>query len=191
MKRNPSLKLQIKESLIFLLVAVLLIGTGAFIYYLYGYKDSFWIEAISYLPIIFGWLCMLYPLITIHVRIKGKEKGGPSVIRKAGHALFFIAYPAWLVVLVAGFLELSLLTERRVEKILASDEVGFSKARVIRVEERRRKSSSHIYAIIEYNAGGESVQQAIKDGGFYRQGQEIDIKYAAKYPDMFTVVGGY
>lgn len=164
--------------------ALVLIIIGSSIYYFFGYKDSFWIEASSYLPVIFGWLCVLYPLALVHISIRNKQQRS-SVIRKAAYAL----YLGWLVALVAGFIELDVLLDKRVENILASDKVGFSKARVVRIEQRRLKASSHTYAVIEYNAGGEQIKQAIRDeNGLYRPGQEIDIKYAQKYPDMFAVV---
>lgn len=181
---------RVKHALVFLLVAGLLICAGSSIYYFYGYKDRFWIEAFSYLPIIFGWLCFLYPLIVVHLTFKNKNSGRPSAIGTAGHAIFFIVYPAWVVALVAGFIELHVLSDKRVEKILASDEVGYSKARVVRIEERRTKSVSRTYAVIEYDAAGERVQQAIRDESrLYRPDQEIDIRYAVKYPDMFALVG--
>ncbi|MCG2615094.1 hypothetical protein LZZ85_12415 [Terrimonas sp. NA20] len=189
MKISRFLKKQIKQSLIFLLVAFLLTGAGSLICYLYLYKNSFWIDATGYLLIIFGWLCVLYPLASVHLLIKNKETGRSSAVRKAAHALFFLVYPVWLAALVAGFVELGILSEQRVKKILSSEEVAFSTARVMRIETRRTRGSSRTYAVIEYNTPGEKVQQAIRDErGSYQPGKEIEIRYAQKYPDMFAVV---
>lgn len=111
------------------------------------------------------------------------------MIRKAAYTLFFLVYLGWLVALVAGFIELDVLLDKRVENILASDKVGFSKARVVRIEQRRMKAGSRTYAVIEYNAEGERVKQAIRnESGLYQPGQEIDVKYSREYPDMFAVV---
>jgi hypothetical protein len=191
MKNNPSLRSHIKQALIFFLVAALLTCVGAWFNYTYGYKDGFWIEMMSYVPVILGWLCFLYPLVILHISIKNGRKTSVSLLRKVAHGLFFVVYLAWLVALVAGLVKLGMMAEERVDRILASDEVRSAKAKVTRVEERRRKSTTRIYAIIEYNTEGEKIQQAIRDGGLYMPGQEIDIKYSVKYPDMFKVVSPY
>lgn len=175
-----------KSIFLALLIAMLLVAGGAAIYCIYGYKDSFWIKAAAYMLIILGWMCPLFLFMAGHTKIARKKRTAGSRI---GFGLYFLTYPVWLAVLVIGFLKLDEIKDGRVNRILASDEVGVTTAKVVRIEERRVKYSSHMWAVVEYNADGTSVQQAIKDDlRLYNSGDELKIRYSKEYPDMFAVV---
>jgi hypothetical protein len=188
MKPIGELKQHSRQAFFFFLLSAVMVGGGSWIKYHYNYKDGFWMEMLHEVPIILGWVFMLYPLVILHIHIKNGKKQ-VSLVRKAGHGLFFMVYLIWLVALIAGLVELEMLAEKRVDTILASPETHFAKARVTHMEIRRRKSSTRHFAMIEYEANGKIIEQSIRDEeGFYQPGQVIDIKYADKYPDMFRVV---
>ena len=166
---------------------VLLFGAGTVVYYYSGYKDNFWVDAAAYLPVIFGWLCLLFLLIEGHIRVRETLKNRTGT-RSLVNALFFILYPLWLVALVAGFLGLEFLSNERVERILRSPEARLTTGTVIRVETRRIKSTSHRYAVIRYEASGRPQEQALKDDSrLYLEGQQVRVRYADAHPDMFRV----
>lgn len=174
-----------KQYLILFFVTFVLIAAGTYIYYTFGYKDNFWITGAAYLLVILGWLCPLFLLIGLHMKVSKAGRGAGS---KIATGLYFVVYPVWLVALVAGFLKLDELKDERISRILSTTEVMFTSAKVVRVEERRIKSTSHLYAVIEYNAAGTKVQQAIKDDErLHKAGDELRIKYSKDYPDMFAL----
>ncbi|MET0298199.1 MAG: hypothetical protein ABW036_00515, partial [Flavitalea sp.] len=62
-------------------------------------------------------------------------------------------------------------------------------ATVLRIEERRMKSTTHYYAIIQYRASGSKIEQAIKDDlRSYHKGDQVNIKYSMDHPDMFALL---
>ena len=177
-----------KTVLALLVTAIGLLAAGVSVFYFYGYKDSFWVQGSAYLPVVFGWLSLLFLAIFLHPRKPKAEQPGSHTWQRITYAVYFIIYPVLLAGLVGLFAGLEMAKDKRVDTLLSNPDSKRAIAIVTEREERRWRTSHHTYAIISYSTTDGIVEQAIKDDdGMYQAGQRIPITYSPDYPDMFRV----
>ena len=173
----------------FALAGLLLIGGGALVKYLVGYKDSLWIDWGYMLSVIFGWLALL-AVIFSWLPDNTLATGSPPtrLLRVAKRLAVAVGFLAWLVLLVASFVVLDMYSQARINHILATRPTAYATATITAIRLRSSKSGTRRAALISYPAGPRQVAQAIADqGGYYQPGQRLRVKYVLEHPDMFGV----
>jgi hypothetical protein len=147
-----------------------LVGTG--LYYFHGHKDSGSLNILCYIVVVVGWIFASLP-VGKWLIARGASVGGYIII-----AALIISN----IVLVVN------LNENRVQEILANDPVTLTTGTITAIESRTRGAFTTVYAIIQYSAGSELIEQEIVDDrGEFSEGQRFEIKYSIEYPEMFQL----
>jgi hypothetical protein len=178
---------------IFLLViGIVLMSIGVAIHYLWGYKPGWLLEGAFYVPVIFGWLALLFLMALFHPGTRMGKGEKRTLLQNIGFRVYFLSYLVWLAGLIAILVYADNLLEQRVVSILQDGPTAYSTALVVNIDERSSKTGTKYYAIIEYPTAAGQVRQSMKEQeGMYVLGQRLQVKYSTRYPDMFTLVSPY
>ncbi|MBO2010274.1 hypothetical protein [Hymenobacter negativus] len=178
------------------LISLALIGVGSGIDYLFGYKDSLFIEGGYMLLIIFGWLGLLFAaVVALPGAAKQQEewelRPAPFRVRlwrRVKQLAYAMAFLTCLGLLVGNLLVINQQRTQRVARILATEPTMTTLATVIQLRERGSRSGTFRSTVLTYQAGTMLINQALPGIGQYAVGQQLRVKYAVSYPDMFTIV---
>lgn len=167
-----------------ILLTTLLVG-GLVISVFYDHTDSDILKTGSLLMILGGFITLFSSPLGITRPDASTKRPLPTAdtAKKIG---FGIVICIGVFVVVMGG---KLLNYRMVEYILDTQKVQNAIATVVKIEERRAKTTSHFYAIINYKAGKETIKQAINaNSGPYSENQRLNIIYSVAHPEMFRIL---
>lgn len=177
------------------LAALLLIAVGSLVDYLFGYKDSFWLECTYILLVVVGWLLLLFAAIASLSgdSTPGVQRPAPvsfpgrlwRVVRRLSYAAGFLV---WLALMIGSLAVLEQWRNQRVAAILAAGPTATTVATVTQLRERSSRSGTMRSTLLAYQAGAVLVHQALPGIAQYTVGQQLRVKYAVAHPDMFIVV---
>lgn len=173
------------------IIGLCLIVAGGTLIYLESYKNNDFIDAIGYLFMLGGWICLFIKTI------KGTIVDAPKISFKADRTGFFkqgissfFAY-----ILLAGVIFGTMFWSykmgiKRKNAILRDQPTNTTVAVVDHLEVRHGRSSTTFYAIFQYTVKGKMFSHPWheQNEGDFLVGEKFQIKYSVDYPDMFMLL---
>jgi hypothetical protein len=151
---------------------ILCVFLGSAWYYFQGHKENGFLNGLGFIVIVIGWICALLPV-------------GQWLIARVASVVGYILFGGIIFTNVVLVINLS---ENRVQEILANDPVSLTTGTITAIESRSRRSVTKIYAMVQFSAGSELIEQEIIDErGEYVVGQQFEVKYSIEHPDVLRL----
>jgi L-asparagine transporter-like permease len=174
-----------------IILSIIFILTGSLVFFYNGYKANRFLDIISYLLILVGWIVILFSFFGRKL-LKNKrvsfKKNKFSWVRQKAFAVS--CYLVFGVLVVFNLILVTNLTNRRVYTILHNNNTKETTAIVIKLEDRNSRNGKKSYAIIKYQTDNKTIEQAIYNGYTpkFSVGQKLLITYSVVHPEMFEVI---
>lgn len=169
-------------------IGILLILIGSALFYFQGHKDNGLVTGSSYIVLFIGWI-VIYLSITPNLgktKVTFKKNRSKWIKEKAKSAITLLTIG---VLIAANFFFVNSLIEKRVTDILTNQPSNQTVGIIKKIESRNSRGGPKEYAIIEYTANGEQIQQPISnyESQFF-VGQKVEMIYSSEYPEMFQLI---
>ena len=172
------------KRIIRILIGLILIAIGSYVYYLLGYKNVKLIYYPSCLLVIVGWFFIVFALFETRLSdIDTKSTLSNKLIA------FIIILP-FLFLMGINISFVSKLGIERVNNILTYQPTEVVVAEVIRKDKTTSKNGKLLWenAIIQYKTPNKIITQVIPDNNeTYYIDQIVRVKYSIEYPEMFVL----
>jgi hypothetical protein len=174
----------------FILIGLLCILTGSIWFYLQGYKGNGFINVLSYCITFIGWLIILFSFAG---QILGSEK---TVKFQTNRQKWFIQKTKRTSIIflfcglvVSNTILFDNLANSRVQNILDAQPTNTTIATVKELRKRPGRNGGRSVAIINYVVDNDVIEQDVSNyKNRYSVGQQYEIKYSIKYPEMFVII---
>jgi hypothetical protein len=172
--------------------SITLVFAGSFLIYFESYRNNEFIDGISFLLILLGWV-FLFEHVTKGTGVTAKKVLFKN--DKAGwlkqRSIIAFAYLALLAMLGGNIYCFYQLGFDRKSNLLENEPTGKTTAVITGIQVRRSRYGNSYYAIFQYEVAGKVIQHPWfeEHESDFLVGQQFVIQYSVKYPEMFKIVG--